>query len=99
MTQNLAAWRAIETLVDAGLVRQLGIGNCNRLEDLKGLNEAVRFKPAVVQNRFYADSNYDRDIRACCYCDASYHGPGVKYLHMCAMVQRHPQPNRRSSNE
>jgi diketogulonate reductase-like aldo/keto reductase len=67
MTQNLAVWRALETLVDTGLIRQLGISNCYRLDDLKGLNDAVRIKPAVVQNRFYADTNYDLDIRA--YCD------------------------------
>ncbi len=66
MTQNLAVWRALETLVDTGFVRQLGISNCYRLDDLKGLNEAVRIKPAIVQNRFYADTNYDRDIRAFC---------------------------------
>jgi len=66
MTQTLAVWRALETLVDAGSVRQLGISNCYRLEDLQGLNEAVRIKPAIVQNRFYADTNYDRDIRAFC---------------------------------
>jgi diketogulonate reductase-like aldo/keto reductase len=66
-TQDLAVWRALETLVDTGLVRQLGISNCYRLDDLRGLNEAVRVKPAVVQNRFYADTNYDRDLRA--YCD------------------------------
>jgi diketogulonate reductase-like aldo/keto reductase len=67
MTQTLTAWRALETLVDSGKVRQLGISNCYRLEDLKGLNDAARIKPSVLQNRFYAETNYDRDIRA--YCD------------------------------
>jgi diketogulonate reductase-like aldo/keto reductase len=67
MTQNLVVWRALEALVEAGVVRQLGISNCYRLDDLRGLNEAVRIKPAVVQNRFYADTNFDRDVRA--YCD------------------------------
>jgi diketogulonate reductase-like aldo/keto reductase len=67
MTQNLTVWRALETLVDTGVVRQLGISNCYRPGDLKDLNDAVRIKPAVVQNRFYADTNYDFDIRA--YCD------------------------------
>jgi diketogulonate reductase-like aldo/keto reductase len=66
MTQSLAVWRALEALVDAGTVRQLGVSNCYRLEDLDALNEAVRIKPAVVQNRFYADTNYDRDVRAYC---------------------------------
>jgi len=67
MTQNMAVWRALETLVDTGVIRQLGISNCYRLDDLKSLNEAVRIKPAIIQNRFYADTNYDSEIRA--YCD------------------------------
>jgi diketogulonate reductase-like aldo/keto reductase len=67
MTQTLSAWRALEACVDTEQVRQLGISNCYRLDDLKGLWEAARIKPQVVQNRFYADTNYDRAIRT--YCD------------------------------
>lgn len=67
MTQTLSAWRALEAFVDTGTVRRLGISNCYRLDDLQGLFEGARIKPAVVQNRFYADTNYDHDIRA--YCD------------------------------
>ncbi len=33
----------------------------------KVYTRAPRIKPAVIQNRFYADTNYDSDIRA--YCD------------------------------
>jgi diketogulonate reductase-like aldo/keto reductase len=67
MTQTQSAWRALEAFIDTGQVRQLGISNCYRLDDLESLYEAARIKPAVVQNRFYADTNYDRHIRA--YCD------------------------------
>ncbi len=67
MTQTLAAWRALEAFVDIRQVRQLGISNCYRLGDLKELYESARIRPAVVQNRFYADTRYDRDIRS--YCD------------------------------
>ena len=67
MAQTQSAWRALEAFVDAGQVRQLGISNCYRQDDLEGLFEGARINPAVVQNRFYADTNYDRDIRA--YCD------------------------------
>jgi diketogulonate reductase-like aldo/keto reductase len=67
MTQTQAAWRALEAFVDNGQIRQLGISNCYRLDDLRNLYEGARIKPTVVQNRFYADTNYDRDIRA--YCD------------------------------
>src|ERR1700734_2873585 len=65
MTQTQSAWSALEDLVDSGQVRQIGISNCYRLDDLKGLYEGGRIKPAIVQNRFYADTNYDRDIPAC----------------------------------
>jgi diketogulonate reductase-like aldo/keto reductase len=64
--QTLEVWRAMESLVDARGVRQLGISNCYRLEELETLCDAARIKPAIVQNRFYADTGYDREIRAFC---------------------------------
>jgi diketogulonate reductase-like aldo/keto reductase len=69
MTQTQSAWRTLETFVDAGQVRQLGISNCYNRPDLERLYETARIKPAVIQNRFYAETNYDRDIRA--FCDQS----------------------------
>jgi diketogulonate reductase-like aldo/keto reductase len=56
----------MESLVDARDVRQLGISNCYQLEQLQALFDSARVKPAVVQNRFYADTGYDRGIRAFC---------------------------------
>jgi diketogulonate reductase-like aldo/keto reductase len=66
MTQTQSAWRALEAFIDTGQVRQLGISNCYRRDDLESLYESARIKPAVVQNRFYADTNYDRHVRAYC---------------------------------
>jgi len=66
MEQTLAVWRALESLVDAGGVRQIGISNCYSAGDLKHLWNNSRIKPAVVQNRFYAATGYDRKIRAFC---------------------------------
>jgi diketogulonate reductase-like aldo/keto reductase len=63
---SLEVWQAMESLVDAGGVRQLGISNCYRLEQLEELYDSARLKPAVVQNRFYAETGYDRGIRAFC---------------------------------
>ena len=63
---TLAAWRAMESLVAGGGVHQLGISNCYDVDTLAALYEAARVKPAVVQNRFYADTGYDREIRAFC---------------------------------
>jgi diketogulonate reductase-like aldo/keto reductase len=59
-------WRTMESMVESREVRQLGISNCYRLEELAALFDSARYKPAVVQNRFYADTGYDREIRAFC---------------------------------
>jgi diketogulonate reductase-like aldo/keto reductase len=67
MAQTQSAWRALEAFVDAGQIRQLGMSNCYRQDDLKCLYESARIKPAVLQNRFYADTHYDRELRG--YCD------------------------------
>ncbi len=67
MAQTEAVWRSLETLVDRKQIRQLGISNCYDLIHLERLYETARIKPALIQNRFYADTNYDREIRA--YCD------------------------------
>jgi len=64
--QTMTAWQAMESLVDIGGVRQLGISNCYSLDQLKTLYDGARVKPAVIQNRFYAESAYDREIRAFC---------------------------------
>jgi diketogulonate reductase-like aldo/keto reductase len=65
-TQTLEAWRAMESLVDAGGVKRIGISNCYSLKTLQALHGASRIKPSIVQNRFYAESDYDVDIRAFC---------------------------------
>lgn len=64
--ETLEAWRAMESLVERGSVRQLGISNCYRLEQLQALHRSARIKPAVLQNRFYADTGYDTELRAFC---------------------------------
>jgi diketogulonate reductase-like aldo/keto reductase len=64
--QTMAAWQAMEALVDAGGVRRIGISNCYEVNVLEQLYRASRIKPAIVQNRFYADSDYDVEIRELC---------------------------------
>jgi diketogulonate reductase-like aldo/keto reductase len=65
-TQTLDVWRAMEALAAGGGVRHLGISNCYDLDELSALYDSARIKPSVVQNRFYADTRYDREIRAFC---------------------------------
>jgi len=64
--ETLQAWRAMEALVDTGKVRQLGISNCYQLSQLQALQAGARIRPAVLQNRFCADTRYDGDLRAYC---------------------------------
>ena len=64
--QTQEVWRAMESLAIGGDVRQLGISNCYSLEQLKALFDSARIKPVVVQNRLYADTGYDGEIRAYC---------------------------------
>lgn len=59
-------WRAMEKGIESGAVRQLGISNCYDLAILERLHHWASVKPAVVQNRFYADTGYDVGIRAFC---------------------------------
>lgn len=59
-------WSAMETIVEEGGARQLGISNCYSVTYLEHLWSTVRIKPVVVQNRFYAATGYDADIRSFC---------------------------------
>lgn len=62
----LEVWRAMEAIFDAGGTRQLGISNCYALPQLQRLFMQARIKPAILQNRFYAATGYDREIREFC---------------------------------
>lgn len=64
--RTLEAWRAMESLVVRGAVGQLGISNCYAAQQLAILYDAAQIKPAVVQNRFHAETGYDHGIRAFC---------------------------------
>ena len=65
-SDTLAAWGAMERLFDQGLVRQLGVSNCYEPERFERLWRAARIKPAALQNRFHAKTQYDRVLRAFC---------------------------------
>ena len=62
----LEVWREMEALAESGAVRELGISNCYEASQFKALYAAARIKPSVLQNRFYAQTGYDRELRAFC---------------------------------
>jgi diketogulonate reductase-like aldo/keto reductase len=56
-------WEAFESIYYKDEVGQLGISNCYDLSYLQYMEETFDIQPAVIQNRFYAHSNYDTNIR------------------------------------
>jgi diketogulonate reductase-like aldo/keto reductase len=62
--QTLQAWEAMEKFVP-DKVRQLGFSNVSR-EQLEALCKVAKVKPMAVQNRFYPDTQYDRELRSFC---------------------------------
>lgn len=64
--QTMEVWSAMEAIYNAGGAKQLGISNCYRPEQFEQLFAKASVKPAVIQNRFYADTRYDREIRSFC---------------------------------
>lgn len=69
----LRVWRAMEMIYHNAGARQLGISNCYDVELLQRLWQDAEVKPAIVQNRFYAESGYDSVLRR--WCD----GEGIIY--------------------
>lgn len=66
MERSMAVWQAMEQIHNQGGASQIGISNCYDLEVLKQLYDAALIKPAVLQNRFYQDTDYDNEIRRWC---------------------------------
>jgi diketogulonate reductase-like aldo/keto reductase len=60
-----AAWRAMEEAHDRGQARLLGISNVT-LRQLDQLCQQARVGPAFVQNRCYASTGWDREVRRFC---------------------------------
>lgn len=63
---TMRVWRVLESFVDEGVIHQLGISNCYDINRFKYFYEKARVKPKVLQNRFYADSNFDVELREFC---------------------------------
>lgn len=64
--RTLEAWSVLEELVQSGLVASIGISNCYTPKLFRTLCEKTRVKPSVLQNRFYAKTGYDVELRALC---------------------------------
>ena len=66
------AWYAMEEIYNSGKLKLLGISNVN-LEQLSLLCQSARIKPHFVQNRCFASTQWDKDIRQLCYDNDIYY--------------------------
>jgi diketogulonate reductase-like aldo/keto reductase len=64
--QMLEVWQAMEQIFYDGGTQQLGISNCYDPQQFEWLYQTADIKPAVLQNRFYADTQYDCALRDFC---------------------------------
>ena len=62
---DLEIWQAMEALVLDGKVKVLGISNVN-IEQVEALYKKVSVKPSFIQNRCFAASKWDQDVRLFC---------------------------------
>lgn len=62
----IGVYETMEEFVECGQVGQLGLSNCYDIALLIYLYDIAKVKPKVLQNRFYKDSEYDKEIREFC---------------------------------
>ncbi|WP_043873123.1 aldo/keto reductase family protein [Legionella massiliensis] len=62
---DLEIWQAMETLVHEGKVKFLGISNVN-IQQVEELYNKVLIKPSFIQNRCFAISRWDQNLRLFC---------------------------------
>lgn len=58
-------WRAMESLQQQGKVRYLGVSNVS-LDQVRALCEKADVKPSFVQNRCFAKTRWDKNVREYC---------------------------------
>jgi diketogulonate reductase-like aldo/keto reductase len=72
--EDWQAWRAMEAVQRSGRARLIGVSNVT-LEQLRRLHHDSEVRPAFVQNRCYARTGWDREVRAFCRAhDIAYQG-------------------------
>jgi diketogulonate reductase-like aldo/keto reductase len=86
--EDWEAWTAMEAAQRAGKVRLLGISNVT-LGQLEEVYRTATVKPAVVQNRCFARTGWDREVRQFCAARGIVY-QGFSLLTANPEVLRHP---------
>ena len=61
--ETMEVWRVMESFVDEGKVKRIGMSNCYDYKKFTTIYQMARIKPWVLQNRFYAQSHFDTNLR------------------------------------
>ncbi len=69
LSETLRAWQVLESFVNDKKVRQIGISNCYDPEFFKEIYLKASIKPSVLQNRFYRDTGFDKELREFCHME------------------------------
>jgi diketogulonate reductase-like aldo/keto reductase len=64
--ETIKVYNIFEEYFNKGIIKNLGISNIYSLELLEYVFNSVKIKPKFIQNRFYMQTNYDKDIRKFC---------------------------------
>lgn len=64
--ENQTAWSVLESFVEEGKVKQIGISNCYDPDLFKRIFAEAKIKPSLLQNRFYRESDFDKELRKFC---------------------------------
>jgi diketogulonate reductase-like aldo/keto reductase len=64
--ETLKVYYIFEEYFNKGIIKNLGISNIYSLDLLEYIFNSVKIKPKFIQNRFYMQTNYDKDIRRFC---------------------------------
>jgi diketogulonate reductase-like aldo/keto reductase len=60
---TMSAWKVLESYVDRGIIRHIGIVSVHDREFLTKLYNETRVKPTIIQNRFHSNRGYDVELR------------------------------------
>ena len=85
---DLAVWQAMETLRAAGATRSIAVSNV-ALDQLEELCARATIAPAFVQNRCFAVTGWDREVRAFCRANGIVY-QGFSLLTANVAELRHP---------
>ena len=66
LSDTLIVWNTFEEIYDTGRVLNLGLSNTYDINTLRTVYGSARIKPKFLQNRFYKESGYDKEIREFC---------------------------------